>query len=554
MDLNEKNNLKFLSQLKFLHFYYQIYNEMNLQISYNSRSIYYYAVILLAASLPLSIYMTSVAELALLANWLFEGKFSQKWEMLKRRKSVIFLCSLYFLHILGLIYTESFNFGYAFHDLKIKLPLLILPIIFASSPAFTEKQFKLILILFVLATLSSSLISFMVFIGIIPFEYYDFREISIFISHIRLALMVNLSIFILLYYIFQKDKDYRLSFPWNTLSAAGILWFVFFLILLKSLTGLLILTSLVLLLAWFFSSRIEEVAPGFIIKVLIITIPLIIVSYIAKSIDKFYVTEEVNFSELDEKSSLGNEYYHDTIQQARENGNYVWIYICEKELRSEWDEVSTLPYDSLDNKRQKLKYTLIRYLTSLGERKDAGGVQTLSKKDITAIENGIANHIFCEKYSLYPRIYEIIWEIDGYRRGGDPSGHSVAQRFAYLKAGGEIIRNNLLIGVGTGDVQYSFNQQYEVSDSQLAKNYRRRAHNQFVTILLTFGIIGFIISIFAFFAPFIIERKWHDYLFIVFFIIAMISMLNEDTLETQTGVSFFIFFYALLMFAREKKG
>ena len=257
---------------------------MALQISYNSRSIYYYAVILLAASLPLSIYMTSVAELALLANWLFEGKFSQKWEMLKRRKAVIFLCSLYFLHILGLIYTESFNFGYALHDLKIKLPLLILPIIFASSPAFTEKQFKLILILFVLATLSSSLISFMVFIGFIPYEYYDFREISIFISHIRLALMVNLSIFILLYYIFQKDKDYRLSFPWNTLSAAGILWFVFFLILLKSLTGLLILTSLVLLLAWFYSSRIVEVAPRFIIKVLIITIPLIIVSYIAKSI------------------------------------------------------------------------------------------------------------------------------------------------------------------------------------------------------------------------------------------------------------------------------
>ena len=37
----------------------------------------------------------------------------------------------------------------------------------------------------------------------------------------------------------------------------------------------------------------------------------------------------------------------------------------------------------------------------------------------------------------------------------------------------------------------------------------------------------------------------------VFFFIGMISMLNEDTLETQTGVSFFIFFYSLLMFARE---
>jgi hypothetical protein len=72
-----------------------------------------------------------------------------------------------------------------------------------------------------------------------------------------------------------------------------------------------------------------------------------------------------------------------------------------------------------------------------------------------------------------------------------------------------------------------------------------------VTFFITFGIIGFVISMFSIFAPDFSEKKWHDYLFIVFLIIGMLSMLNEDTLETQTGVSFFMFFYALLLFGKK---
>ena len=518
---------------------------------YNPRKIYFYITLLLAVSLPLSIFTTSVAEIALIVNWLLEAKFYQKWQILRRRKAVIFIVSIYLLHLIGLLYTESFNFGYAIHDLKIKLSILLLPIIFATSEAFNKRQLKWILILFSIATLSSALIGIMVFFGIIPVEHYDFRDISIFISNIRLSLMVNLSFFILAYYIFHRDKEYRLKFPWNISAVAGIILLLVFLILLKSITGLFILILLTLILGWYFSSEISDIAPRFIIRVMVITLPLVIASFISHSIGKFYYTPELVFSDLEEYSSEGNLYYHDTLQKARENGNYVWIYINEEELRREWNKLSDLKYDDWDNKKQRIKYTLIRYLTSKGERKDAHGIASLSEADILAIENGKANHIFNKKFGLYPRIYEIIWEIDGYLSGGDPSGHSVAQRIAYLKAAKAIIKQHWLIGVGTGDVQYSFNQHYENSDSKLDSNYRRRAHNQYITFILSFGVVGFFIFVFALIAPVFIEKRWKDYLFMVFFFIGMISMLNEDTLETQTGVSFFIFFYSLLMFARE---
>jgi hypothetical protein len=185
-------------------------------------------------------------------------------------------------------------------------------------------------------------------------------------------------------------------------------------------------------------------------------------------------------------------------------------------------------------------------------RKDAGGVRQLNEVDIQAVENGIANYIFLKKFSLYPRIYQIIWEIDNYRQGNNPSGHSVAQRLVYNSAAVYIIRNNILFGVGTGDVQKEFNNYYNLSDNPLRLESRRRAHNQFVTFIITFGLLGFIICISARILPVFLEKRWGDYLFLCFGIIGFLSMLNEDTLETQTGISFFMFFYSILLFGRNK--
>jgi O-antigen ligase len=176
----------------------------------------------------------------------------------------------------------------------------------------------------------------------------------------------------------------------------------------------------------------------------------------------------------------------------------------------------------------------------------------MSEVDIQAVENGFSNYIFLNKYSIYPRIYQIIWELDNYRNGDNPSGHSIGQRLVYFNAAMYIIKNNFVLGVGTGDVQQEFNNYYKLSDDPLKLESRRRAHNQFLTFFIAFGIVGFIISIIALFLPVFLEKRWSDYLFLCFAIIAFLSMLNEDTLETQTGVSFFMVFYSLFLFGRNK--
>ena len=168
------------------------------------------------------------------------------------------------------------------------------------------------------------------------------------------------------------------------------------------------------------------------------------------------------------------------------------IYICEVELRNEWNKRSTYYYDGKDKKGQNISQTLIRYLTSKGLRKDSIGVSKLTKEDIGLIEDGYSNYIFKRKLGIYPRIYQILWEIDTYKKQGNPSGHSITQRLEFQKNAIQIIKKNFWLGVGTGDVQQAFNIQYNISNSPLAQRWRLKAHNQLITFFLTFGVFGFL--------------------------------------------------------------
>lgn len=294
-------------------------------------------------------------------------------------------------------------------------------------------------------------------------------------------------------------------------------------------------------------------APRFIVRTLIIILPLIPASWLAHSADKYFKRDKIDISALDKFTPAGNEYYHNTSENSVENGNYVYLYICEKELKEEWDKVSNLSYDGSDRKGQELRFTLMRFLTSKGFRKDANGVNKLSATDIESIENGMANYIFLDKFSLYPRIYQVFWELDSYSRGNDVGGHSIAQRIIYLKAASNIIKENPLAGVGTGDVKNGFDSWYRKSKSLADEKWWYRAHNQYMSFIVAFGIPAFILILIFLFIPPFLGKKWGDYLFFCFAIIGFTSMLTEDTLETQTGVSFFMFFYSLLLFGREEK-
>jgi O-antigen ligase len=127
------------------------------------------------------------------------------------------------------------------------------------------------------------------------------------------------------------------------------------------------------------------------------------------------------------------------------------------------------------------------------------------------------------------------------------------QRIEYSKASLELIKENFWIGVGTGDIEDALIAQYKKMESGLKTEYMFHAHNQFFAIFITFGIFGLIWFIFALLYPPYFKDAFSDYFFLTFFLIIIWSMLSDDTLETQAGVTLFAFFYSLLLFGKKKE-
>jgi len=507
--------------------------------------VYFISLACLAASLPLSEFTTSFFELVLLGNWILEGQFRKKWIVFRQRRSLWLILSIYLVFLGGLLNTTDFS--YAFHDLRIKLPLLMLVLIMGTTPPVGQSHLKWILIALATGVFAGSLSSISVLTGIIDIPFKDMRGISLFVSHIRFSLLINVAIFSLIYMIFDREYSPR---KWEPPLYTGIMiWFVIFLFILQSITGILIFLLVSFIIFWIYLHRVWSIVLRWTLAVFMLTALMLGMSLLTKTLGKFYNVEHIDPETIEQATVGGRPYFHDFSSPFIENGYYIWMYICEPELEQEWNRVSEIAYWGEDTQGQEIKYTLIRYLTSLGLRKDSAGIAQLSPEDIVCIEQGKANYIYGKKWSFYAKIYEILWQIDVYRKGGNPSGHSVTQRILYFQAAFGIIRENILFGVGTGDVVNAYKEYYNRSGSSLSNPWRLRAHNQFLTFLLTYGIFGFLWIIISLLYPVFLEGKRRDYFLLMFLMVGLFSMLNEDTLETHTGISFFAFFYALFLLA-----
>ena len=329
-------------------------------------------------------------------------------------------------------------------------------------------------------------------------------------------------------------------------------WFLVFLIIVESVTGILIfsITGLILLVYNAFSS--DQLKFRIILTTVIIVLPLTFIFLLEKFVGDFYTNHPYPI-DTTAKTQMGNSYEFNLNDPNYENGYPVWVYFCDEELRTGWNKISSLQYDSTDERKQPLRYTLVRFMSSKGLRKDAEGLSMLSEKEIHSIERGIANVNYQEISSIHSRLLQIMWEFDLFLKGGNPNGHSVTQRFEFWKTAWSIGASNLFTGVGTGDMPSSYKQQYINMHSLLDEQNRLRAHNQYLAIMVAFGIIGLIYFLIAFFYPLFIYGRETGFLFASFFLICLLSMLSEDTLETQAGATFAAFFFSLLLFGRPER-
>jgi hypothetical protein len=514
-----------------------------------SRELYYFGLLLFAASLPLSKFTISLAQFIIAGNWLLEGNFKNKWNLIKQNKIALIIMSLYAIHLIGLWNTS--NFAFALKDLKTKSPILVFPFLMATSKVLDRKQVNQILFLLYLATVLSTLISLAIYLGLTGKVITDIRQISPLISHIRLALLVCVGVAIALYFY---NNISHLS--WAKLNSTilkiflllSVLWMIIFLIILESITGLFVLIA-GLFGFCLYKMFIEKGQFSQKLKYAFIVVVTILIGYLIAylSIKPMMIKDEINLATLPKTTKNGNAYIHFVNEKFTENGHFYGLYQCEPELKKAWNTRSKLPYDSLDEKEQLVNFTIMRYLTSKNLTKDSSGVWQLSQQDIHHIENGISNYKIPQMNPLESRAYQVYCEYQSFKEGYNSSGHSLTMRIHYWQAAFFIIKDHFFTGVGTGDLEDAFQAKYVEINSPLELPWRHRAHNQYLTMMVAFGVFGLAYFLFWLFAPAYLKKEKLHPIYFAFLFILLISMLFEDTLETQAGLSFAVFFSSLFL-------
>ena len=531
---------------------------------------YLLGLLMVAVGLTLSPFMMGMSQFWLILVWLVDGivakDFKQKLSRFWHDKAAVLLVAFYLMHVVGLLWTSDFQ--YAMKDLRVKLPILVMPFVLSSKESLDRKRFDFVMLIYVLSVFIATQFSF---VSYLRHDYEDVREISHFISHIRFCLNIVFSMAVVGYYIFKNSSARKklvpelVEGPSQEVPTFGIkvvidrflqwlllLWFAYVVFILESLSGYVILVAVVLVTAVYVflqwkKNRAWHIAVGAIALVALV-IGILVIAHFVKPMLK---VEPVDFAALEKTTAQGNPYWHDTVYNPVEDGKYVGLYYCKNEMQEAWSQRSSLPFDGLTTNGESLEATLARYLTSKDLRKDTQGVMALTDEDIHNIEQGVANYNNWKHPGMHARLSSTLFEYNLYRRFNNPNGGSLSQRLEYTRASFHIIGQHPLFGVGTGDVPQAFAQTYDEIHSPLSEAYRFRAHNQYLAIAVAFGLVGLAFFLFVLFYPWFASKRNHTYLFMVFLCVMLLSMFPEDTLETQAGATLFAFFVSLLLFAKK---
>ena len=502
------------------------------------RNIYLFFLSSLAASLSLGKFPMSVSLIGLTTNFFLETDFGQKWATIKKKKYLpIFFSGLFLVELIWLPFSEDIFIG--LNVLRIKLPLLLLPLIIGSSATLSKKELKTVVITFFVGLLISTIWVYLVSIGCAPTKKNTgtIRDASVFMSHIRYSILLSFSILFLIYLSIKANLN-------KVLSGVLLVWLLFLLFKLATLTAICgLFVAILFCLPFLLNNKKNSYNKQFVI--VIVTFIISTVAYLTYTVNDFYHVKNEKRSSKKE-SKRGEKYLYDFNDHTTENGYFLWENIAPIELEKEWNKRSHLQFKGLDQKGQMLKATIYRFLTSKGLDKDSAGLSQLSNKEILLIESGETT--FIQYNNIEKRIRSFLYERDNIKKSKDPNNQTTNQRIEFWKVGMSILAENLVFGYGPGGVKKEYKKYYQKSATPLAPKNQLLAHNQFITQGINLGILGFLIWSAILIYSFLKIKKEIKMLFVSYAVLMFFAFMSDDMLEVQAGATIFSLIGTILVF------
>ncbi|MBK5283793.1 MAG: sugar transferase [Bacteroidia bacterium] len=162
----------------------------------------------------------------------------------------------------------------------------------------------------------------------------------------------------------------------------------------------------------------------------------------------------------------------------------------------------------------------------------------------------IAEWYAVKTYDRMSQVTEVIHEVVEERKTSIPEAeknyNSVSIRVELWQQSLELIKENILFGVGTGDIKDELLKKYEKINFKPGVEKKLNPHNQFLHTAVALGLTGLFILILTFVVPFYLSFIRRNILFIFFSLIIIMNCLTESILEVPKGVLFFCVFSILL--------
>jgi O-antigen ligase len=120
--------------------------------------------------------------------------------------------------------------------------------------------------------------------------------------------------------------------------------------------------------------------------------------------------------------------------------------------------------------------------------------------------------------------------------------YSISRRILANKVALSIFSEHPVVGVGEGNIRSEIHRIYNKNYPSIRYENILMPHNQFLRQLASTGITGLLIFVVCFYYPLFYRKNYKHIPLLVIYIIVTLSFLVEDTLDTQLGLTFSLFF------------
>jgi O-antigen ligase len=124
----------------------------------------------------------------------------------------------------------------------------------------------------------------------------------------------------------------------------------------------------------------------------------------------------------------------------------------------------------------------------------------------------------------------------------------VTERYIMWTVGMKVFKENLLLGVGAGNVKDKLFIEYQKNNSYSNIDSQFDPHNQYINTSVELGIVGLISFVSCLLVALITAYRQKNYLYLAFIVLFSLCSITESTLGTQKGVMLFSFFVTLFAF------